>query len=75
MHPDLKKERMFTNSCLGEKAKSFQVWEHKRFLSELMEEYEEDLRLIEKVLIEKDTKNYHAWSYRVWLIEKIGRYE
>ena len=71
----MENERGFVDSCLTGKAKSFQVWEQKRFLAEMHQDYESELGSIDRVLNEIDCKNYHAWSYRVWLVTQGKFYE
>jgi len=63
----LEKEQDFVDECLKVKVKGFQVWEQKRFLTELGYDFRKELIKTEAVLVQKDQKNYHAWSYRVWL--------
>ena len=47
--------------------KSYQVWHHRRLLITLLRKPRPELDFITRSLAE-DTKNYHTWSYRQWLL-------
>ncbi|KAH6879372.1 hypothetical protein BKA70DRAFT_1127296, partial [Coprinopsis sp. MPI-PUGE-AT-0042] len=47
--------------------KSYQVWHHRRLLVTLMRKPRPELAFITRSLAE-DSKNYHTWSYRQWLL-------
>ena len=47
--------------------KSYQVWHHRRLLVTLMRKPRPELTFITRSLAE-DSKNYHTWSYRQWLL-------
>jgi protein farnesyltransferase/geranylgeranyltransferase type-1 subunit alpha len=64
--------------------KNYQVWHHRRLLltyiyskspttksSDLLLK---ELKFIEKVF-EEDSKNYHTWSYRQWILSNFNRDE
>jgi len=64
--------------------KNYQVWHHRRLLLSYI--YSKDpeakgpslllkeLKFIEKVF-EEDSKNYHTWSYRQWVLSNFNRNE
>jgi len=64
--------------------KNYQVWHHRRLLLTYI--YSKDaatknpdlllkeLKFIEKVF-EEDSKNYHTWSYRQWILSNFNRDE
>jgi len=64
--------------------KNYQVWHHRRLLLTYI--YSKDpatrspdlllkeLNFIEKVF-EEDSKNYHTWSYRQWILSNFNRNE
>lgn len=37
-------------------------------------DFERELSFLAKIF-KSDSKNYHAWSYRVWLVERFSLYE
>jgi protein farnesyltransferase/geranylgeranyltransferase type-1 subunit alpha len=52
--------------------KNFQIWHHRRCIMEI---HQTDFDKEKDFLMEiynSDQKNYHAWSYRLWLIERFG---
>ena len=71
----VEKELAFVDECMEGKAKSFQIWEHKRFLTEHTKDYEGELPSANMVFDKIDSKNYHVWSYRIWLVTHGGFYD
>ncbi len=51
--------------------KTYQVWHHRRLLVSLILNPEKELQFIQNSL-EADTKNYHTWSYRQWVLAFFG---
>lgn len=47
--------------------KTYQVWHHRRLLLTLLKNPAPELAFIARSL-KVDTKNYHTWSYRQWLL-------
>ena len=47
--------------------KSYQVWHHRRLLVTIMRKPVPELAFITHSLAE-DSKNYHTWSYRQWVL-------
>ena len=37
-------------------------------------DFESELDFLRKIF-ESDSKNYHAWSYRIWLVERFSLWE
>lgn len=37
-------------------------------------DFDAEISFLQKIF-ESDSKNYHAWSYRVWLIERFSLWE
>ena len=53
--------------------KNYQIWHHRRCISEVLSD-PNDLQKEKSFLQEifkSDAKNYHAWSYRIWLVERF----
>ena len=51
--------------------KNFQVWHHRRCIMEMLKQgFDRELELLEEVF-SSDSKNYHAWAYRLWLVERF----
>ena len=68
-------ELAFINSVGIALEKNFQIWHHRRCIMEI---YQKDFAKEKDYLYEifcSDTKNYHAWSYRLWFIERFGLWE
>jgi len=53
--------------------KNYQIWHHRRCISEVLADPEDLAKEKEylKLIFTSDAKNYHAWSYRVWMIERF----
>ncbi|KAH8829382.1 hypothetical protein DL96DRAFT_1668849 [Flagelloscypha sp. PMI_526] len=54
--------------------KTYQVWHHRRLLVTALRKPLAELDFI-SVVLEQDTKNYHTWSYRQWLLSYFDRPE
>lgn len=57
--------------------KNYQIWHHRRCIAEVLQDgvdFDAELDFMRKIF-ESDAKNYHAWSYRVWLIERFSLWE
>lgn len=64
----------------GDNPKNYQIWYHRRAILEklLLDHqnetsyycYDKELEYIDFVL-SRDSKNYHAWSYRQWLVQTL----
>jgi protein farnesyltransferase/geranylgeranyltransferase type-1 subunit alpha len=50
--------------------KTYQVWHHRRLLVSLTKRPSRELAVIKRSL-EVDSKNYHTWSYRQWLLSSF----
>ena len=53
--------------------KNYQIWHHRRCIAEILGEKLDtasEMVFLSKIF-ESDTKNFHAWSYRVWLVERF----
>ena len=53
--------------------KNYQIWHHRRCIAEILAEKLDtaaEMDFLDKIF-DSDTKNFHAWSYRVWLIERF----
>jgi protein farnesyltransferase/geranylgeranyltransferase type-1 subunit alpha len=51
------------------------VWEQKRFLLDYHQQPEREMEVSRMVIEEIDSKNYHAWSFRTWLVERTACWE
>ncbi|KAH9474730.1 Protein farnesyltransferase/geranylgeranyltransferase type-1 subunit alpha [Psilocybe cubensis] len=51
--------------------KTYQVWHHRRLLVQITREPQRELDFIKKGL-QVDSKNYHTWSYRQWILGFFG---
>ncbi|KAJ3010761.1 UNVERIFIED_CONTAM: CAAX geranylgeranyltransferase alpha subunit [Siphonaria sp. JEL0065] len=75
---DLRKELEYTTTVGLEHHKNYQVWHHREVIVTLIG-LDLDVIAKEKKYIndqfEIDAKNYHAWSYRQWLVRKFNAWE
>ena len=54
--------------------KNFQILEHKKFFVEQMDDWKHEIETT-ICAIAQDSKNYHAWSYRIWLCKRFDLFE
>jgi protein farnesyltransferase/geranylgeranyltransferase type-1 subunit alpha len=57
--------------------KNYQIWHHRRCIAEILADgmdFNAELEFL-KLIFQSDSKNYHAWSYRVWLVERFSLWE
>ncbi|TRM63637.1 hypothetical protein BD626DRAFT_431490 [Schizophyllum amplum] len=52
--------------------KTYQIWHHRRLLLMKTRNPEPELQLIAKIL-QVDSKNYHTWSHRQWLLAHFNQ--
>lgn len=70
-HPLLTQEVELMDELAVTFLKTYQVWHHRRLLVQLTREPMKELAFIKKGL-KADTKNYHTWSYRQWILGFFG---
>ena len=52
--------------------KNYQIWHHRRCIAEMLGEKldtDKEMDFLDSIFA-SDAKNYHAWSYRLWLVER-----
>ena len=57
--------------------KNYQIWHHRRCIAEVLgakNDFDAEIDFLRKIF-ESDCKNYHAWSYRIWLVERFSLWE
>lgn len=64
---DLKAELLLMHEIASLHLKTYQVWHHRRLLLQELKTPAPELDFIASIL-DIDTKNYHTWSYRQWLL-------
>lgn len=74
MNHDENRELEFSNDVLRVGLKSYQAWEHRKWVISRMKNPPSDTRFVEE-LLEYDERNFHAWSYIIWLSEYMQWYE
>jgi protein farnesyltransferase/geranylgeranyltransferase type-1 subunit alpha len=74
----LEKELQLAAQMGGDNPKNYQIWYHRRALLErlsdrdlLLEFCRHELKYTETVFAEGDSKNYHSWCYRQWVVQTI----
>jgi PKD repeat protein len=70
---DLEEESDWLDSITVSNQKNYQIWHHRKFVSELTKDYIRELNIIREVFIE-EPKNYHAWCHRIWLVRRFDLY-
>ena len=66
-----KKELEYTDFAMDEGLKSYQAWNHRRWVVNHFEKLPEDLNLL-KSRIFIDERNFHAWNYVLWLAKRFN---
>lgn len=64
---DLKAELLLMDEIATLHLKTYQVWHHRRLLLKQLKTPTPELHFIASIL-DTDTKNYHTWAYRQWLL-------
>lgn len=70
MNRDVQKELDFSTDVLKVGLKSYQAWEHRKWVISRMPNPPSDTRFVED-LLEYDARNFHAWSYIIWLSDYL----
>ena len=76
---DLKEEMRFLNKSYLSMSKVYQYWQHKRVIAQALV-HSKELNVDEEIktltlLYNDDCKNFHMWTYRMWLTEELGLWE
>jgi len=61
----------FSEEWIFDSPKSYQVWQHRRWLVEKAADPSKELEVCASVL-NNDAKNYNAWSHRQWVVRTYG---
>lgn len=72
----MEKELLLASRLGGGNPKNYQIWYHRRaMLEQDPQSFEmygpKELEYIAQILLHQDGKNYHAWSYRQWILKNI----
>jgi len=70
----LKKELEFSEKSAIESPKNYQIWYHRRWLVEKLNDPSKEFDLTCQ-MFEDDSKNYHAWAHRQWCLEKYNLWD
>jgi len=71
---DLKEELEKMEEATFEWMKSYQIWHHRQVLVDKLNDPVDEMQLI-KMILEIDSKNYHGWSYRQWLMNRFNLFD
>ncbi|EAY09095.1 prenyltransferase alpha subunit, putative [Trichomonas vaginalis G3] len=67
-------EMDFLDQLTVEQVKPYQLWNHRKFLDDRCETVPDEKKRLFK-LIACDNKNFHAYSFFIWFIERWGVYD
>ncbi|PLW08565.1 hypothetical protein PCANC_24540 [Puccinia coronata f. sp. avenae] len=70
----LQKELAMLNEQMGNMRKSYQAWQHRALMVELLGDCSKEIEFVDQVL-KRDAKNYHTWTYRQSLLCQYNRPE
>lgn len=71
---DLKKELVNMEENTYSWMKSYQIWHHRQVLVDNLNDPVDEMETI-NVVLEMDSKNYHAWAYRQWLMTRFNLFD
>ena len=57
--------------------KNYQIWHHRRCIAELLGtklDTKAEMNFL-KMIFDSDCKNFHAWSYRTWAVERFQLFD
>jgi len=69
----LSEEFDWLNSIGLDMEKNYQIWHHRRCVAEIIGkemDLEGEMTFLAEIFA-SDAKNYHAWTYRIWLVERF----
>jgi protein farnesyltransferase/geranylgeranyltransferase type-1 subunit alpha len=69
----LSEEFDWLNSIGLDMEKNYQIWHHRRCVAEIIGkdmDLEGEMAFLGSIF-SSDAKNYHAWTYRIWLVERF----
>ncbi|GJJ14985.1 hypothetical protein Clacol_009255 [Clathrus columnatus] len=69
---DLREELRRMDELATTHMKTYQVWHHRQLLIEQLHEPDSELDFI-KTILDIDSKNYHTWGYRQWILAHFNR--
>ena len=70
---DILKELQWVDSITEQHQKNYQIWHHRKFLTEKILNYSNEIAITNKVF-ETEPKNYHAWCHRIWVTRRFELY-
>ncbi|KAA1122263.1 CAAX geranylgeranyltransferase alpha subunit [Puccinia graminis f. sp. tritici] len=63
----IQKELAMLNKHMADMRKSYQAWQHRALMVELLKDASKEIEFVNQVL-KADAKNYHTWTYRQSLL-------
>lgn len=72
INADLREELRRMEEIATTHMKTYQVWHHRQLLVEILQEPDAELDFI-KTILDIDSKNYHTWAYRQWLLAHFNK--
>ena len=69
----LEDEMKWLQACGLSMEKNYQIWHHRRCIVEILGDGLDKVTEMAflRLIFESDAKNFHAWSYRIWLVERF----
>lgn len=72
---DLEKELKLMDDIATKFLKTYQVWHHRRLLLGRVRKPAYELEFVAQGIKEVDSKNYHTWAYRQWILAEFNENE
>jgi protein farnesyltransferase/geranylgeranyltransferase type-1 subunit alpha len=70
----LKDEIAWLNPTALKHLKNYQIWHHRHTIIDALGSPEGEPEFI-STMLEQDSKNYHVWSYRQWLVKRFDLFD
>jgi protein farnesyltransferase/geranylgeranyltransferase type-1 subunit alpha len=67
-------ELKFLDSIGVKLQKNYQIWHHRRWIVQKLNDPSHEKAFLEDVFVEED-KNYHAWSHRIWVVKHFNLFD
>eukprot|EP01127_Copromyxa_protea_P005354 TRINITY_DN15297_c0_g1_i1.p1 TRINITY_DN15297_c0_g1~~TRINITY_DN15297_c0_g1_i1.p1 ORF type:complete len:305 (-),score=59.08 TRINITY_DN15297_c0_g1_i1:22-936(-) len=74
LQADLREELEFVSEMSRDHPKNYQIWYHRQWIIEQLEDASNELDFTAEILAE-DAKNYHSWTHRQWAIKTFNLWE
>lgn len=74
LEKDLNEELIFVSNQIENDPKVYQLWYHRMEIIKIIDDPSKEFDFCDLILMQ-DSKNYHTWQYRYWLLDYFVLWE